>query len=237
MFKMEKRFKAFLCALNKHVRRHLVFVAFATYVSAVATLSYLKLVDFEDLIESTLIGISPSFIFYLLVVYIPNMNRTRIIVDGFIKQYRILKCEIIETILRTINIHLQSSELECLLDPVSFGKYMKVDTGDRQDRHDRFLNQMDETSIKAILSCFMQIERQISSVLLSLEIDDQDFYNFLNRLQLITFNLELEKNYDFDRAISGLITDLFYGYNIITGKRSDNVDLIERAFLNAKHIL
>ena len=175
-----------------------------------------------------------SFLFYFLVVFVPENRKKTIIKNYLSKAYREIKRDILWQIVFA-SIRGGRSDLTTNLDEVD--KLMSIEAFKAAFEHGReadegfyaFENQMSEDTneFRKIILSFRVLSKQIEYVLHNYPIEDQKVFDFFNRLEAFLLRMQwLEPGYDESKALCRFIWEIFAGFRIIEGYRG--YDLIEK---------
>lgn len=183
--------------------------------------------------RSLFTNIFASFILYYLVVFLPSRRRHRVLQAGCEKMYAGLKREILFEILSCAwkggNKDVDLAEVDELMNPVKFRDFF--DGGREADEgFYAFSNhiQRNEGDFKLIVSKFKSVARQIDFILNNMEIEDEQKFQRLKRIEHALLSLdELHANYDDVKTLDRMIWEIFGGFSSIDGYR--NFDPIQKA--------
>ncbi len=179
-----------------------------------------------------------SFLFYYLVVHYPEAKRKAVIKKNLASMYRRIKLDILwQVVFASIkggrsDLTTSVDEVEKLLKPAAFKAAF---SGGRESTEGfyAFQNQMsDETlEFKSIVLSLQMLAKQIEFILHNYNIDNQDLFDLLKRLEIALLSLQATKpGYDESKALCAFIWDIFAGWDWIEGDRG--FDRIEKMIEN-----
>lgn len=175
-----------------------------------------------------------SFLFYFLVVYLPENRRRHIIKQNLKSIYRRIKKDILWQI---VFASIAGGRHDLTTDPEEVDRLMEVDAFKAKFAHGReadegfyaFENQMVEETyeFRQIILSLSILSRQIEYVLHNYAIDNQEVFDFFKRLEAFLLRMQrLQPGYDESEALTGFIWEIFAGFNVIEGYRG--YDFIEK---------
>ena len=184
--------------------------------------------------SNVLTGGVVSFLFYVLVVAVPERRKKRIIKTNITKVYRTIKEDILWEV---VSASIKGGRDDLALDPDTIANLMTISgfkaafDGGREANEGfyAFANQMNSPTFEfqAIVLDLGILSKQIDFLLHNYSFDDQELFNFFKRLE--TFLVRLEHSsagYDESKELCGFIREIFAGFNFFEGKRDH--DIIER---------
>lgn len=190
--------------------------------------------EFYSISSQFLIGALISFLFYFLVVYIPERRRRRIIKQNLRKLYADVKHDILYQVIfasqkggRT-DLSADSETVERLLTVDGFKA--AFDSG--SEGHEGFYafrNYIgdDVHEYRQIILNLQILAKQIDYILHNYPLTDEKLFNFFKRLDAFLFRLEkIGPGYDEEKVLSGFIREIFGGFSLIEGYRG--YDIIEK---------
>lgn len=182
----------------------------------------------QELYNSILLGIFVSWIFYILVVYLPAKRKRRIIKRTFQNHYKSFKKNLIETFLQQINKSgVNGSEL---LNLKEFKKFFK-EKDNEEDNWDKVLNNLEEDKYfrEGVLIEMNILRQEILFILNNIEINDTKAYEFLKKLSFNLYrNQNINPNTDDIKKLSHFLWEVFTGWNPIKGYSEK--DIFEKIF-------
>lgn len=190
--------------------------------------------DVYFLTSTFLLGTIVSFIFYYLVVFVPERRRRNVIKGNLQKFYSELKYNILEQIIvasekggRT-DLSPDSGTIEKLL---AIDEFKKAYEGGREGNEGFYAFQnyigQDVPEYQEIVFCFHILSKQIDFVLHNVSITDQRVFDFFKNLELYLTKVErIGPGYYEERFLSRFIWEIFAGFSIIDGYRG--YDIIEK---------
>lgn len=168
-----------------------------------------------------------SFLFYFLVVVLPERRKKEMIKRNLKKVYIGIKEDLLWQIIFASqkggrrDLVASSETIERLLDIEGFRNAFQ---GGREGDEGwyAFCNHMseDNSELEAILLTLRILRKQIEYILYNFEIDDSDSFDAMKRIESYLVHLETTKaGYDEPKALCGFLYSLFSGWNIIEGYR------------------
>lgn len=166
-----------------------------------------------------------SFLFYYLVVHLPEARKKSIIKSNLLKMYRRIKLDIAWAIVHA-SIRGGRRDLTATLEFVesllSIDKFKAAfDSG--QEGHEgfyAFANQMSDHTpeYRQIVQSLTMLSKQIEFVLHNYSIEDQIAFDYLKRLELLLMSIQANgPGYDESKSLCRFIWDIFAGWNSIEG--------------------
>jgi len=166
-----------------------------------------------------------SFLFYYLVVYLPEVRKKSIIKSNLQKMYKMIKTDILWAIVdasKEGGRHdlIPSVEfVESLTSPSAFKS--SFESGDEADEgFYAFENQMmhETPEFRQIIQRLTMLSKQIEFVLHNYSIDDQEVFDFFKRLELLLMSLPANgAGYVESEALCRFIWEVFAGWSGIEG--------------------
>ena len=187
--------------------------------------------DGYSLLTNLLTGGLVSFFFYWLVVYVPEQRKRRVTKNNLSKMYHGIK----EDILYQVVFASQKggrSDLET--DSGTIANLMTIDGfkgafaggRDANEGFYAFQNQMsdDTPEFRKIILYLEMLANQIEFVLHNYTMDDEIYFDFFKRLELMLFALRRSKpGYDESKPLCGFVYEIFSGWSFIDGYRGYDV--------------
>lgn len=176
---------------------------------------------------SLLTGGLISFLFYFLVVFIPERRKKSIIKGNLQKFYRNIKRDILwQVVFASIrggrtDLTTSMQEVDALMGIEHF-KAAFEHGREANEGFYAFENQMSEDTheFRAIILSLRVLSKQIEFVLHNYAINDQEAFDFFKRLEAFLMRLQsTEPGYDESKALCQFIWEIFTGFNIIEGYR------------------
>ena len=168
-----------------------------------------------------------SFLFYFLVVFIPEERKKTIIKSNLQKFYRNIKKDVLwQVIFASIrggrkDLTTNVNEVDKLMDVEAF-KAAFAHGKEADEGFYAFENEMSEDTaeFRAIILSLRVLSKQIEFVLHNYAIDKQEAFDFFKRLEAFLMRLQsTEPGYDESKALCGFVWEIFSGFNIIEGYR------------------
>lgn len=183
---------------------------------------------------SILTGGVISFLFYFLVVVIPERRKKSIIKSNLRRLYRDIKRDILwQVVFASIkggraDLSTSVDEIDKLMDIENF-KAAFAPGREADEGFYAFENQMsNETNeFREIVLNLKMLSKQIEFILHNYSMDDQKTFDFFKRLELLLMKLQSTgAGYDESKPLCRFIWDMFTGFSWIEGYRG--FDPIER---------
>jgi hypothetical protein len=190
--------------------------------------------EFYSVASSFLIGALISFLFYFLVVYIPERKRRRIIKENLRKFYAGVKQDIMYQVIFAsqkggrADLSADSETVERLLTIDGFKAAFAVDReGDEGFYAFRNYIGNDGPEYREIILNLQLLSKQIEYALHNYKILDEKIFEFFKRLDALLFRLErIGPGYDEEKHLSRFIYEIFGGFSWVEGYRG--YDIVDR---------
>lgn len=176
---------------------------------------------------SLLTGGLISFLFYFLVVFIPERRKKSIIKGNLQKFYRNIKRDILwQVVFASIkggrtDLTTSMQDVDALMDIEHFQAAFEHGREANEGFY-AFENQMSEDTheFRAIILSLRVLSKQIEFVLHNYAINDQEAFDFFKRLEAFLMRLQSTgPGYDESKALCQFIWEIFTGFNMIEGYR------------------
>jgi hypothetical protein len=175
-----------------------------------------------------------SFLFYFLVVYIPESRKRRMIKSNLRKWYSALKKDIL---LQVLFASQQGGREDLSTDDDTVERLLTIDgfkatfEGGREahEGFNAFRNYMSEETLeyREIALNFRILSKQIEYVLHHYSIDDRELFDFFKRLEAHLLRLEtIGPGYHEEKELSRFIREIFGGFCWVEGYRG--YDIVEK---------
>lgn len=190
--------------------------------------------DLFGVLANILTGGIISFLFYFLVVFIPESRKKTVIKNNLNKMYRITKKDIL---LQIIFASIKGGRNDLTTNDDEVDKLMNAEAFKATFAHGReanegfyaFKNQMSEETneFREIILNMQILYKQIEYVLHNYTIEDQNVFDFFKRLEAFLLMIQsLKPGYDESESLCNFIWEIFAGFNFIEGYRG--YDIIEK---------
>jgi hypothetical protein len=162
-----------------------------------------------------------SFLFYYLVVHLPEARKKSIIKSNLQRLYRGIKEDILLAVVHASikggrrDLTPSAEILKSLMTPAGFKA--AFDSG--REAHEgfyAFANQMhdDTHEFRQIVLALQMLSKQIEFVLHNYPVDDQHVFDFFKRLELLLMRLQASgPGYDESKPLCRFIWDVYAGWN------------------------
>ncbi len=186
--------------------------------------------DFYAIAISLLSGALISFLFYYLVVKIPENRRVKIIKNQFKRSFKDIKRSVLRDVISaSINggrhdLQIDHDTVESLMTVSGFEDAFK---GGREGHEGfyAFRNHMsgDALEYRDILIDLHMLSAEIDFLLHNIEIENEEIFGFFKRLQRYLIRVEkIGPGYDEEKELSSLIWDLYGQFCFIEGNLGYN---------------
>ncbi len=179
------------------------------------------------LIENLLIGLLSSYYFYIVVVFIPEYRRIKIIRNNFNYQIDLFKDEVLSKFLVSIEGMTNLERVNELKDVKKFREYFNEDYVKGQTRWQKVLTDIDndEKLLKDLLIDLEFLKEECHHVLGKIQINSEWSYGFMKQLSNFIYALRTDENIS-AADISNFFWPLFSGWSNISGY--SDVDLLTK---------
>ena len=208
----------------------LLLMALAVSVSIITTPEG----HYNNLINSISIGIVVSTIFYLLVIYFPELRRRKIVTRAFAKQYNSFRKNCIDTFL-ILSDSQEYKYRENLLLHEEFRRYFKNKNRRGEDRWYAVANalQGNQYYLDEIIFELQRLNDEIKYIKNTIYLFDSEVFDFLNRLSQTIHRYErTEQEYDDIKSFMGFLWSVFTGWSWVDGYK--NADYLEKMISRIK---
>jgi hypothetical protein len=189
---------------------------------------------FYAISSAFLVGGLVSFLFYFLVVFVPEWKKRRVIKSNLKAVYADIKRDIL---LQIIFASRKGGRTDLSADSETVNRLLTIDGFKSAFQKGReadegfyaFQNYMsdDVPEYREILLSLHVLSRQIDFVLHNYPILDSRIFSFFKRLEMLLVRLEkLGPGYEEEKQLSKFIWEIFAGFNIIKG--NVGYDIIEK---------
>ena len=186
------------------------------------------------LVYSLAVGIVASYIFYLLVVYVPEFRRRRIITRAFVERFKLFRLNCINNFLILSNSQ-EYKDRENLLVHEEFKRYFRNNNKFSKNRWYEVANGLQDKQyyLDEIIYELQMFNKEIKFVRNSIYLHDVEVFEFLNQLSQAIHRLErVQPEYDSIKSFSRDLWSIFTGWSWAEGYK--NADYIERMILKVK---
>lgn len=165
-------------------------------------------------------GMLISIWFYFLVVWLPEKKNKKRVKSHFISQYTEFKRHLIMHIVGACRKPYKADLLSNLMEPQEFKNYFKEKVTADQDRWHVFLNNLDKALLADILNEFEAFKEATSYLLGNVQVDDDEVFSFLHRINTISITLKgVSIEDDSLRQLSRLLWEILAGFSWVDGYR------------------
>ncbi|MFC3033988.1 hypothetical protein ACFOEE_15860 [Pseudoalteromonas fenneropenaei] len=174
-------------------------------------------------------GMLISIWFYFLVVWFPEIKNKKRVKNHFISQYVEFKRHLIMHIVGACRESYNADLICNLMEPQVFKDYFKEKVTANQDRWHVFLNNLDKTLLADILNEFEAFKEATSYLLDNVQVDDDEVFSFLHRINTISVTLKgVSVDDESLKKLSRLLWEMLAGFNWANGYR--NYDYLDSMF-------
>lgn len=201
-------------------------------VAAVLAL-WLSGISFErrDALLGLLTSYAVTVVFYFLVVWFPEQQKRRRIKRGVISHYLQFKKEVIGLILHASGKAWSQEDLDRLIIPQEFSEYFSEDETGSGMRWYEVLNGLNEYYAGEIANRLELLRTEVQFVLSSIEIKDEEVFDFMKRLSEIAFRVsKMKADHEGQESWGRFLWALYSDFDPITGDEpfDRNLRLLER---------
>ncbi|UPR26549.1 hypothetical protein ITG08_07550 [Vibrio cyclitrophicus] len=165
-------------------------------------------------------GMLISIWFYFLVVWLPEKKNKKRVKSHFISQYAEFKRHLIMHIIGACREPYSADLIDNLMVPQTFKVYFKEKVTIDQERWHVFLNNIDKNLLVDILNEFEAFKDATSYLLGSVEVDDDEVFSFLHKINTISITLKgVSVEGDSLRQLSRLLWEMLAGFSWVDGYR------------------
>lgn len=165
-------------------------------------------------------GMLISIWFYFLVILLPEKKNKRRVKNHFISQYREFKRHLIMHIVNACRETYKADLLSNLMEPQVFKDYFKEKVAADQDRWHVFLNNLDKGLLADILNEFEAFKEATSYLLGNVQVDDEEVFSFLQRINTISITLKgVSVEDDSLKQLSRFLWEILAGFSWVDGYR------------------
>lgn len=213
-------------------RKIIWFLVAATVVCLMVGVGTTPDKNYIPLVNALSVGFVISAAFYFIVVYLPESQKRSRIHRSMERQYQLFKKSCIGTFLILSNSQ-EYQHREMLLDQEEFRRYFKNSNINDENRWDAVANgiQNSEYYLNEILYELRVLNDEIKFVRSTIDIHDEEVFQFLNNLSQIIHRMESTKpEYDDIKSFCRFLWEIFTGWSIIDGYRKTDIiaDMIGR---------
>lgn len=179
------------------------------------------------LIENLLIGLLSSYYFYIMVVFIPEYRRVKIIRNNFNYQINLFKDEVLAKFIACIEGAANTERINELKNLKNFREYFKTDFVEGQTRWQKVLTDIDNNQelLNDLLVDLEFLKEECQYVLGKIQINSEWSYGFMKRLSNFIYALKTDENVT-ATDVSNFFWPLFSGWSNVSGY--SDVDLLSK---------
>lgn len=185
-----------------------------------------------------LAGSLVSFLFYFLVVYVPERRKKRVIVDNLRRMYRSIKRDLLYSVIFASqkggrrDLKADFETVEKLMTPLGFRDVFEKGR-EADEGFYAFENQMSDRTweFQQIVLSLEMLSKQVEYLLHNFEIEDQKAFDFFKGLELHLMRIRSNgAGYDESKQLCAFIWRIFAGWDPIEGYVQDDEvqEMIER---------
>ncbi len=170
------------------------------------------------------VGSFLSILFYGLMVRLPEHRKRQRIKKSFAKRYRFFKEDCIAEILSVADGSFEWGFHASLIDQEQFRAYFQQKVSPSQDRWDAFLNNLQASSLEILITQLEILRDEILFVLTSIDIDDDESFDFFKRLpSVIALRKKTTLGYDDTKSFGNFLWEMFAGFSFVSGYRKGDL--------------
>ncbi|WKA26218.1 hypothetical protein [Bradyrhizobium roseum] len=170
------------------------------------------------------IGGLTSLMFYFLLVRLPEGQKRRRVKRSLSGHYRAFRKDLISTILAATEGSYDYDTVEKLLDQRAFREHFKEKVSESEERWHRFLNRLEEHHIRDLLTTMEIFRDEISFLLNTIYIADDEPFEFFKRLSAAIYaQKDVTPEYDPVKQLAGFLWNLLAGWDWVSGYRERDV--------------
>ncbi len=161
-----------------------------------------------------------SIWFYFLVVWLPEKKNKKRVKSNFISQYTEFKRYLIMHIVDACREPYKDELIRNLMEPRAFKDYFKEKVTSDQKRWDVFVNNLDKDLLVGILYEFEAFKEATSYLLGNVQVDDDEVFSFLHRINTISITLKsVSVEDDSVKKLSRMLWEILAGFSWVDGYR------------------
>lgn len=181
----------------------------------------------NQLIFDLSVGVLVSVLIYVAVVRIPELRKRRRAKAHLERTYRDFKKEVIRVMVAAQGSSYEAGLPESLLDKVRFREYFKEKPLPSQNRWDIAFNNFDDYGLRQLRDEFEILIEELRFTFLAIDVDDEDAFGALKRLQQISHRMKGSTlEYEDKKSLFRFLWSICSGFSFITGYREP--DYIEK---------
>jgi hypothetical protein len=190
------------------------------------TLPHAKM--WKKLFYDLAVGYVVTYIFYLLVVRLPDRQKRKRLKRSLEAQYEVFRKNCIETILGVTNGGCSRELADRLMDQDNFRNYFKEKVAPRQDRWDQFANNLNDGSLREFRRHMEIFSDEIRFFLSNTDIPKDEPFEFLKHLSGTIYPQmrDTTADYDEEKPFLRFLWSLFAGWDWKSGYRK--ADIVKR---------
>jgi hypothetical protein len=174
----------------------------------------------NEIIFNLSCGMLISIWFYFLVVWLPEKKNKKRVKSHFISQYTEFKRHLIMHIVGACREPYKGDLLSNLMEPQAFKDYFKEKVTVDQERWHVFLNNLDNDLLADILNEFEAFKEATSYLLGNVQVDDDEVFAFLHRINTISITLKgVSIEDDSLKQLFRLLWEILAGFSWVDGYR------------------
>jgi hypothetical protein len=189
-------------------------------VAAAALALWLSGISFS--LRDALLGLLTSYavtvVFYFLVVWFPEQQKRRRIKKGVISHYLQFKKEVIGLILHASGKAWSQDDLDRLIIPKEFSEHFSEDETGSGMRWYEVLNGLNGYYAGEIANRLELLRSEVQFVLSSIEIEDDEVFEFMKRLSEVAFSMsKIKADYEGQKSWGRFLWALYSDFDPTTG--------------------
>ena len=165
-----------------------------------------------------------SWLFYYLVVRLPDYQRRQRLKRGLELHYRAFRLNCIEIMLAVADRGYTGGQPEALLNPAEFRKYFKQKVTPSKERWHEFMNNLNEFYLVRLQTLMEQLRDELMFVLNNTDIPKDEPLEYLKRLSAAMYSMKsVTIGYDEIKPLAGFLWEVFAGWDWIEGYGKEDI--------------
>lgn len=162
-------------------------------------------------------GMLVSLLMYALVVWLPSWSRRRRVRNNLLNHYAQFKEQCIYNFLFSTDGSADPDVVHDLMDVHQFRSYFKKKDVSGTERWYAVMNGLQSDHIKAIAIEMGVLAEEVKFTLASIDVDDEEIFSFLKRLNRAIANLRELSPEDDIKYLTNFLWELFAAWSCVSG--------------------
>lgn len=203
------------------MRKHHVIIGGVAVIALVVALSMRGI---SPLLFSLCVGYLVSFIFWLMVVVLPENKRRRILRENLSRQYQHFRHDVVGILLNASGRLDRLDEAERLTDYKAFKEFFGANNNEMWVAALSEL-QLNDEYVNELLVQIQILSDEMSYVLNNISINDRAVFEFFKNLSVHVYKLKNSPTYTEDHVkhLSNFVWEILAQWSFITGQRQDDI--------------